>query len=448
MNNHLRYSLMGIMLSALCPMTMAETWSLRQCIDYALENNITINKNRVAQESGESELSQYKSQLWPSLNFSTAQNVTYRPLQDDTNVRSVNGEVTTSSNKVVGSGSYNLSMNWTLWNGGINRKNIRNQEITNKIASQTTETSEKNIQEQITQLYVQILYSKEATKVNERLAETAKAQWERGKEMQQQGQMAKAEVVQLEAQNAAAEYNVVASRTQTANFQRQLKKLLQLDMDADFDVEGDIPTDDAAMAIIPSAQEIYAEALATRPEIRSAELSVEQADLQYDIARRGYYPTISLSANVGDSHNSASSISVGDQLKSNLSGSAGVNISVPLWDQRKTITSKEKAKYQITTARLELEDQKKTLSSTIEQYWLNATSNQQKFVSAQAKVRSQRESYRLVDEQFRNGLKNVVDVLEARDNMLSAEQDKLESKYNTILNNALLKFYGGEVIEL
>ncbi|MBR7052929.1 MAG: TolC family protein [Bacteroidaceae bacterium] len=102
----------------------------------------------------------------------------------------------------------------------------------------------------------------------------------------------------------------------------------------------------------------------------------------------------------------------------------------------------------MTTARLDLADKRQTLSSSIEQFWLNATSNQQRFVSAQAKLKSQTESYRLVDEQFHNGLKNVVDVLEARDNMLSAEQTKLESKYNTILNSALLRFYMGEDIDL
>ena len=198
-------------------------WTLRECIDYALEHNITINKNRVAEEAGESNLAQYKSQLWPSLTFSTMQNVTYRPLQDDITTRTVDGQVTISSNKVTGNSNYNLAMNWTVWNGGVNYLNVRNQRITNKIAEQTTETSEKTIQEQITQFYVQILFSKEAEAVNERLAETARRQWERGQEMMNQGQMSRADVVQLEAQKAAAEYNIVAAKTQTANYRRQLK---------------------------------------------------------------------------------------------------------------------------------------------------------------------------------------------------------------------------------
>ena len=441
----------AMMLMTLCAWNtaaLAETWTLRQCLDYALDNNITINKNRIAENTSESSLAQYKSQLWPSLNFSTAQNVAYRPLQRDTEIRTVDGQVVGSSNKVTGSSNYNLSMNWTIWDGGVNYKNVKNQKLSTEIAEQTTETSEKTIQEQITQFYVQILFAKEAKKVNERLAETANSQWERGKEMHEQGQLARAEVVQLEAQKAAADYNVVASETQIANYKRQLKRLLQLDLNTEFDVESEVPDDEAAMMMIPSAQDVYTKAIGTRPEIKGAELTLEQAHVQYDIARRGHFPTISLGASMGGSHNTASTQSVGEQLRANFSMSAGLNISVPIWDQRRTITSKEKARNQITVATLDLEDKKKTLSSSIEQFWLNATSNQKKFVSAQTKVKSQAESYKLVDEQFRHGLKNVVDVLEARDNMLSAERDKLESKYNTILNNVLLNFYQGEVIDL
>ena len=107
----------AMMLMTLCAWNtaaLAETWTLRQCLDYALDNNITINKNRIAENTSESSLAQYKSQLWPSLNFSTAQNVAYRPLQRDTEIRTVDGQVVGSSNKVTGSSNYNLSMNWTI----------------------------------------------------------------------------------------------------------------------------------------------------------------------------------------------------------------------------------------------------------------------------------------------------------------------------------------------
>ena len=128
--------------------------------------------------------------------------------------------------------------------------------------------------------------------------------------------------------------------------------------------------------------------------------------------------------------------------------SASVSLSVPIWDQRRTSTNKQKALLQKTTAQLDLEDKKNNLSSTIEQFWLNAVTGQNRFVMAKTKCKSQEASYALVNEQFNNGLKNVVDVLQSRDNILSAEQDKLQSKYTFLLNIQLLKFYKGEELNL
>jgi outer membrane protein len=102
----------------------------------------------------------------------------------------------------------------------------------------------------------------------------------------------------------------------------------------------------------------------------------------------------------------------------------------------------------VDDSQLDLEDKKKSLSSTIEQFWINATSAQVRFASAKAKCKSQEASYALVNEQFQNGLKSVVDVLQSRDNILAAEQDKLQSKYTLLLNIQMLKFYQGEELDL
>lgn len=425
----------------------ADSWTLRDCIQHALQNNISIRKNLVSEQSGEASLSQSKSQLWPSLSFSTTHGVTYRPGQDGTTLRPSEDEMVSTKMTSLSS-NYNINMNWTVWNGGVNHKKVEAQKVTNEINELTTETSQLTIQEKIVQLYVQIMYTREAVRVNQTLAETAEQQYLRGEELFNQGQLARADVVQLEAQLASARYDVVNSQTQVDDYKRQLKNLLQLDMSTDFDIAGDIPEDSLVLQIIPDAREVYEKALLQRPEIRSAEKSIESADLQYNIAKRGYYPTIGLNGSIQATHNTNSDQNVGTQIKNNLNMSASVSLSIPIWDQRSTSTNKQKALLQKTTAQLELEEQKNTLSSTIEQFWLNATSGQQRFTSAEAKCRSQQTSYELVNEQFQNGLKNVVDVLQSRDNILSAEQDKLQSKYTTLLNIQLLRFYQGEELSL
>ena len=422
-------------------------WNLQQCIDYALTNNIQIQKNRISEQQGEVALWQDKGALFPSLSFSTSHTMGYRPFEEGTNIVQ-NGQVTNTKNKVTYQGSYGLNARWTVWNGGVNQKNIEKQKVQNEITRLNTEQSELTIQEQIAQLYVQIMYTKEAVQVNEKLQKTAQSQYERGVEMMNQGQMAKADVVQLEAQLSSARYDVTSSQTQLLNYKRQLKALLELDLNTEFDVSGQIPTDEQVLALIPSAQEAYAKALESRPEIKSAQLAIDAANMQMDIAKRGYYPSISVSASLGDSHYSASRNDVGKQRKDNLNLSAGVTVSVPIFDNRSNRSSVKSARLEQANSKLDLQDKKNSLSSTIEQYWINANSNQQNFLAARDRVKSQEASYELLNEQFQNGLKNTVEVLQGRDNVISAEQDLLQSKYTTLLNVQLLKFYTGEQIAL
>ena len=424
-----------------------QAWTLQDCLDYAIEHNIQVQKNRISEERGEVALWQDKGALFPSLTFNTNHNVGYRPFTEVISI--VQGDqVTSTRSNVTYQGSYGLNANVTLWNGGINYKNIEAQKLQNRIAALTTEQSELTIQEQIAQLYVQIMYTKEAGKVNRQLLATAQSQYDRGVEMMNQGQMARADVVRLEAQLSSAQYAVVNSETQLANYKRQLKALLELDLNTTFDVAGNIPSDEQVLALVPSAQEAYAKALETRPEIKSAELSIEAADMQLNIAKRGYLPTIGASASLGSTQTSGSSKGWGEQMKTNLNMSAGLNLSVPIFDGRRNASNVKTAKLQQLSSKLDLQDKKNALSSTIEQYWLNANSGQQNYIAAKTRVKSQEASYELLNEQFQNGLKNTVDVLQGRDNVISAEQDMLQSKYMALLNIQLLKFYTGEKIEL
>lgn len=424
-----------------------ERWGLQDCIDYALKNNIQIQKNKVNEEKGDVALWNRKGILFPSLSFSTNQNLGYRPF---TQVMAVvqGDQVTSTSSNVTYQGSYGLNASVTLWNGGINYKNIKEQALQNEIAKLQTEQSELSIQVQIAQLYVQIMYTTEALKVNEQLQKTAQAQYDRGLEMQKQGQMAKADVIQLEAQLSSAKYDIANTQAQLENFKRQLKSVLELDINHDFNIKGEIPSDEKVLAVIPSKLEAYNQALVSRPEIKGAELGIESANMQLDIAKRAHYPTVRASASLGSNHSSGSNNNWGTQMKSNLNMSAGVTVSIPIFDNRQIASNIRNAKLNQVNSQLDLLDKKTSLSSTIEQYWINAYSNQQSYLAAKARVKSQEASYELLNEQFLNGLKNTVDVLQGRDNVINAEQSMLQSKYTTLLNIQLLKFYTGEKIDL
>lgn len=419
----------------------ARQWTLRQCIDYALENNISLQKTRLQRLSSMEDVKQSQAALLPSLNFGTTQNMTYNPWPQTGRAVVAGDQVQTSVDKIYYNGSYSLNANWTVWNGNANRNTIKANKIAAEKAALDSATTANSIQEKIAQLYVQILYSIDAKKVNESILATSKTNEQRGMEFVQQKKMSKADLAQLSAQRAQDEYNVVQAESSIRDYKRQLKQLLQITDDEEFDIEVPTTTDEMALQDIPELQGVYVSALAIRPEIQNAQLGIASSELQVKIAKAGRMPTVGLNAGFSTSTTSMNTTAWGTQLKNNFNVGAGFNVSIPLFDQRQTKTAVNKAEIQKQSYMLDLKDQQTTLYSTIENYWLQALTNQNMFKAAQESRRSAEESYHLLSEQFKYGLKNTVELLTGRDNMLKAQQSELQSKYLTVLNLDMLNFY-------
>lgn len=421
-------------------------WTLKECIDYALANNITLKKNKLAKQSAAEDTKQAKASLLPSLSFSTNQSVGYRPWINEGTSTVSNGTVSTSVNKTYYNGSYGLNASWTVWNGNQNRNNAKLAELAEQQAELDSAETANSIQEKIAQLYVQILYLNEAVAVNKQSYETSKKNEERGAEMMKVGKMSKADLAQLSTQTAQDQYNIVEAESNIASYKLQLKQLLEITDDQDFDIDVPGATDEQALAEIPPLHSVYEAALATRPEIANSELAIKSSNLSIAIAKAGKLPTISLTGGLGTSTTSMASTTWGTQLKTNFDASAGVTVSIPIFDNRKTKTSVNKAIIQREQSLLDLQDKQKQLYSTVESYWLDANTNQQKFKAAQTAVASEQSSYDLLSEQFRLGLKNIIELMTGKTNLLNAQQNKLQSKYMAILNQQLLKFYKGETL--
>lgn len=423
-------------------------WTLTECIDYALQNNITLQQAKLQKQSATEERKQAKAALLPSLSASTNQSFGYRPWLENGVATVTNGTVNSKVNKTYYNGSYGINAQWTVWNGNQNRNQVKLGEVSEQQAELQTETTANNIQERIAQLYVQILYMNEAVEVKKQSIETSKRNEQRGKEMVEVGKMAKADLAQLTAQRAADEYTIVEAESNIANYKLQLKQLLELTGDEAFDIEMLTAGDEQALAEIPALSTVYETALGGRPEIKNAQLGLKQSDIQMNIAKAGAMPTISINGGVGTSTASMSSQNWDKQIKTNFDASVGASVSVPLFDNRKTKTAVNKARIQREQAQLELLDQQKQLYATIEGYWLDAETNQQKFKTALTTVESEQASYDLLEEQFRLGLKNIVELMTGKDRLLSSQQNKLQAKYTTILNRQLLRFYQGEKMTL
>ena len=416
-------------------------WTMQECIDYAMANNITLQKSKLQKQSATEELKGSKAALLPTLSASTNQSVGYQPWKDSGVSTVTNGMVNTKVDKTYYNGSYAVNAQWTVWNGNRNTNTIKLNKIAEDEAELQTKETANSIQERIAQLYTQILYLAENVKVNEQMLETAKKNEERGQEMVSVGKMSKADLAQLSAQRATDEYNIVETRSQLLNYKLQLKQLLEITDETEFDVAIPEITDTMVMKEIPTLQGVYEQALLNRPEIERSKLAIKSSDVSLSVAKAGWLPTVSMTGSLGTSTNSLSSNGWSKQMKTNFDAMAGVSVSVPIYDGRSTKTSVNKAKIQQLSAQLDLLDQQKTLYSTIQEYWLNALTNQQKYKAASANVESEQQSYDLLQEQFRLGLKNIVELMTGKDNLLSAQQNQLQSKYQTIYNQHMLKFY-------
>ena len=416
-------------------------WTLQECIDYALQNNISLQKTSLQRQSVNEDLLQSKAALLPDLSASTNQGISYRPFPNVGQATVTNGNVTSSVDKVFYNGSYSVAGNWTVWNGGRNRNQVKLNELSLQKYAVDSLTTAKNIEEQIAQLYVQILYTEENIKVQKETLEFAKVNEDRGKEMVEVGKMSKADLMQLTAQRAQDEYNVVSAESQARNYKRQLKQLLQITSSEEFEVAETDATDAMALAPIPNLQSVYSSALENRPELKSLKLAVESSELSKKMAMAQRYPTVGVNASVGTNTTSQSDYGWGNQMKSNLSVAAGVSVSVPILDQRQSKTAINKAEISRQEALLDIKDQETTLYSTIENYWIQAENNQSQFKAAKVSTESAQASYDLLSEQFRLGLKNIVELQEGKSRLLSAEQSELQSKYMTILNIKMLEFY-------
>jgi len=431
--------LIGVALVTNSATANAKEWSLQECIAYALQNNISLQKSNLSRLNAKEDILLSKAQLFPSLSASTNQMANYTPWVESG--ISSDGYARSSVDKVYYNGSYGVNANWTVWNGNRNTNTVKLNKLVEQKAAIDSATTANNIQEKIAQLYVQILYSNEAIKVNKESLKSSIQNEERGKEMLKVGKMSKADLAQLTAQRAQDEYNVINAESTTRNFKRQLKQLLQITDEEEFEVTPSMPTNEMAMQPIPALNNVYTLALASRPEIKAYQNSIEQSNLQIKLAKAQNLPTIGVNASVGTNTTSMNNNKWGEQLKTNFNAGAGVSISIPLFDQRSKKTALNKANIQKESALLDLKNEKTNLWATIEDYWLQATTNQNKYRSAQESTKSAKESYELLSEQFKLGLKNIVELRNGKDKLLQAEQSELESKYMTILNINMLNFY-------
>ena len=416
-----------------------QSWTLRSSIEYARENNIQVQKSQITEDSYAVDELQSKAALFPSLTgnvshgFSNAQ------------VVNTDGEYKFKGSLV---GQYALNASVTLFNGKRNLNTIKEAQLKKQSQEYTTRETQNSIEISITQAYLQMLYAREAIKNSQNILESTEVQLKQTKDFLDAGSITRSEYAQIEAQYSANKYDVVAAQNSFDNYKLQLKQLLELDLDVDFQVEFPPIADDNVLQMVPRKEDIYRTALKIMPEIENSKLGIKLANLNKSSAKAGYLPTLTLTGSMGTGEIYSQSPSFFTQLGRNFDQNIGLTLSIPIFDNRQNKSNVEKASLNIKTAELALLDEQKALLRTIESLYQDVVSAQSKYVAAKDKLGSTELSYNLISEQYNLGVRNIVELTTEKNNYANALQEFIQAKYSAILSLKLLNFYQGQEISL
>lgn len=411
----------------------SKAWTLTSCIEYALENNIDIRKSRLNLESAELSTQYARAQLYPNLSANISQGFTN------------NAFVKGSS---AYTGSYGLSASMNLYRGGINWNNIRQQQLYEQSGAYNLEAAELDLKMSLFQVYMQLLYSAEAVDLYESMVAMSEYQCDRGERMLEAGSISKADYAQLESQLASDKYQLVMANNSLRTMKMELRQLLEITGFDDFNVA--TPEVDEVLVLRPldDFQSIYYVALNSLPDIKACRADSMATAYELKKARGGYFPTITLNADVATGHNTASDYSFGDQLKYGLNEGVGLTISIPIFTNRENKNAVEQAKIEQRNAVLTIADMEKTLRTELETLYNNAVAAQSQYIAAKEQLKSLEISLELIEQQYELGLKNTLELLTEKNNYLQAQQNLLEAKYDGVINVELLNLYQGKDLEI
>ncbi|MGL6179518.1 MAG: TolC family protein [Tannerellaceae bacterium] len=422
-----------------CTLSAQQKWTLRECIEYARQENIQIKQTELAIEGYDVDIKQAKAALFPSLNASMSQQFANNKIENENGNYRYEGAF---------NGQYGINASWTIYDGKQNLNSISQAKLNKEIGSLNKDEIGNNIEIAITRAYLQVIYAWESIKNNRNIVETSASQLKQAQDFLDAGSFTRSEYAQVETQYSSDKYNLVLAQNSFANYKLLLKQLLELEYDDSFDVA--IPDEQALSVneLIPDKESVYLTALSIMPQVKASQLGIDFAEISKAKAKAGYLPTISLTGSAGTGNVYNESPSYFSQLNHRFNQQIGVTVSVPIFDNRRNKSAVQKASLDIQSAQLNYVNTKKDLLRTIEELSQEASSSLSKYYAARDKLSSSQLSYELVNEQYELGMRNITELTTEKNNYANALQELLQAKYNAILGMKLLEFYEGKEISL
>lgn len=417
-------------------------WNLKQCIEYAIEHNLTIKQQEAAKDESAVDLNTAKWSRLPDLNGSASHSFNFgRSLQMDNTYQQLNAQNT----------GLNLSTSIPLFTGMQIPNQIALSKLNLKAAVEDLNKAKEDISIQVTSAYLQVLF-------NEELAKVAHEQVALSEEMLKQktaffkvGKASEAELYEAKSRVAQDQLSAVQADNEYRLALLDLSQLLELPTPEGFGIVSPSIDEDKDFSILTSPADIYSEALLIKPSIKAAQYRVEGAQKSIRIAQSGYYPQLSLGAGIATSYYNVSGRengNFGSQLRDNFSQYIGLSLNIPIFNRFSTRNQVRKARIQQTTLNWQLEDAKKALYKEIQQAYYNAVNAESKFESSRTADEAAKASFNLMKEKYANGKATSTEFNEARTNWLKAVSDRIQAKYDYLFRTKILDFYKGVPLTL
>lgn len=420
-------------------------WSLQKCIDYALGNNIQIKQQQLNTKYYENQVSQAKSNRLPNLNAQIGNDNSFgRSLTYLNTYKNVN------SSSITGGASTNL----TIFNGFQLSNSIDKQELDLQATLKDLQKAKDDMMLNIAGMYLQILFSEELVLVDEAQIEVTKQQLSRTQQLVEAGSLAKGAQLEIEAQMAREELQLVNNKNDMQLSYLALYQLLELPIAESFKIEKPVLPEIKANLSMANSIDVFNNAMNVRPEIQAAQLRVKSAEKDLEIAKGNQYPSLTFNANYYNLYNNkytdinGEDIAFGDQLKNNGRSSLGLTLGIPIFNRFQVKNGISNAELQIQDYQYRLQTSSNTLRKEIEQAYTNALAALNRYMSTEKAVESMQEAFRYVEEKFNVGMVNSVDYNLQKNQLTSAQSQLLQAKYEYIFRTKILDFYNGIPIEL
>ena len=416
-----------------------QQWSLRQCIDYAVEHNIQVKQREVSRMQRELDVNTAKNSRLPDLSASASESFSFG--------RGLTAQ-NTYSNTNTSSTSFNLSSSVPLFTGYRIPRTLEMQKLNLEAATADLEKAKNDIRMQVAQAYVQILYNLELCEVANRQIEIDSMHVHRLTEMMKNGKASGTEVAQQEASLAQSRLTATQADNDYRLSLLSLTQLLELPSPEGFTISREVNQELwNEIHSLPSPDVIYQEALIIKPEIQAEQSRLASSAKNIDIAKSAKLPSLSLSGGLGTNYYKTSGLP-GDkffkQLNNNFSQFLGLSLNVPIFNRFETRNNIKNAQLSQYNQQLQLDNVKKNLYKEIQQAYYNAVTSEAKYQSSEQAKRSQEEAFRLMSAKYEYGKANITEFNEAKNNLMKAESDLVRAKYEYLYQNALIDFYRGK----